>query len=283
MTRVKLLPTVGGVRYIELAHVQSRNALDDVMAAELLAAIREANADSSCGIVVFRSTLRNCFSTGPSLEGLIQCVGTPEGSERLDPVIQRLNEVILEIHGSPKVTAAAIHGYAFGGGLNLFLACDYRIAVESTVCIENFLYMGVTPDLGASYFLPRLIGSTRTLELLLSGRTFTAREAAGWGMFTEVVDRRAALAPRIEALGEKLARADLTRIPALKQLLRASESAPLASHLAEERHALVRCCAESTVRERLEALLPPHPKDSAHDGPHPTPQAAAAGASLSVR
>ena len=73
----------------------------------------------------------------------------------------------MEIYQSPKITVAAVHGFAYGGGLNIMLACDYRLTVHNAKFIENFLYMGVTPDLSSSYFLTRLIGITKTTELII--------------------------------------------------------------------------------------------------------------------
>lgn len=244
----------GRALHLELSGAATRNALDRDMAEALLGRVREANADSGCDVLVFRSALRSGFSVGPDLEGLRSCVGTPEGQEALGEVVAVLNQIVLAIDRSPKITVAAFHGYAFGGGLNVFLACDYRIAVEGTVFVESFLHMGVTPDLSASWFLPRLIGRARTLELLLTGRLFGAGEARSWGLLHETVPRRSDLGPRLEALAVSFLAADVTRIARTRRLLAAAETSSLEEQLARERLDLLRCFADPGVEARLDEI-----------------------------
>jgi enoyl-CoA hydratase/carnithine racemase len=239
------------VHYLELDSPQTRNCLDRQMAADLLQAVRQANEDPACRAIVFLSSSRAFFSSGPELEGLIELSVRPDGAELLDSVVEEFNQIILAIYESPKLTIAGIHGYAYGGGLNIMLACDYRIAEEKTKCIENFHYMGVTPDLSASYFLPRYIGLSRTMELLLTGRMFTAREVADWGLFHEVVGKRSVMLERIEQLCRQILQGEGRNLLRMKELLRSSFYFTLEEHLAKEKRYLTDCFQYPEITDRL--------------------------------
>lgn len=243
-----------GVHYIELNNPATKNSLDLEMASGLLHAVKEANQDSSCFSIVFLSTARAFFSTGPALQELHELSTCPKGSELLSEVVERLNEIILEIYESPKLTVAAIHGYAYGGGLNLMLACDYRIAEEKTKFIENFHYMGFTPDLSASYFLPRYIGLTRSVELLLTGRMFTAREVADWGLFHQVVEKRAVMLEQVETLCRQVSQGEGRNLKRMKELLRSSYCSTLEEHLDKERRYLIDCLNYPEITNRLKNI-----------------------------
>ncbi|PWK07431.1 enoyl-CoA hydratase/isomerase family protein [Tumebacillus permanentifrigoris] len=239
----------GAVRYVELDDQEKKNALDPLMADALLAAMEQVHADPECKIIVFTSTGRNYFSIGPDLEGMIELASREDGVQDLERVAAKLNAFIMAIHTSPKITIAALHGYAFGGGLNVFLACDYRIAEAKTKFIEKFYYMGITPDLSSSYFLPRLIGQTRTKDLLLTGRMFTAREAADWGLFQEVIDKRSEMMARVEALCNQFLTGGTDTIVGMKALLNRDDG--LAEHLELEKTWLCERFRDPSVRERL--------------------------------
>lgn len=244
----------GSVFHIELNYPEKKNGLDFSMAEALLAAVTQAERDPACRIMVFSSKGRAYFSAGPDLEGLIECAKSKEGARMLDEIISRLNRLILMINGSAKVTIAAIHGYAYGGGFNIMLPCDFRFAEAKTKFIENFYYMGVTPDLGSSYFLPRLIGWTRTKELLLTGRLFTAREAEEWGLFTEVVEKRAEMMKRVETLCERVLSGDAETLPGMKELFSRSFHTELAEHLDREKTLLIDSLLKPSTVHRLEKI-----------------------------
>jgi enoyl-CoA hydratase/carnithine racemase len=96
-------------------------------------------------------------------------------------------DLIRSLYHSDKITVAALNGFATGAGLDLALACDFRIAVEKIKLGEAYISMGLVPDGGGSYFLPRFIGSTRALEMLLTGEAISAEEAFRIGMINRVV------------------------------------------------------------------------------------------------
>lgn len=241
----------GSAHYIAFNDPNTKNALNKQSAIALYEAVNQANQDDNCEIIVFLSNARAYFSSGPSLESLIELSKHPNGAQLLGEVVEQLNKVILAIYESPKLTIAGIHGYAYGGGLNLILACDYRIAEERTKCIENFHNMGFTPDLSASYFLPRYIGLSRSIELLLTGRIFTAKEAADWGLFHEVVQKRSVMLHRIEEFCRQVTQGEMRNVPRMKELLRTSYYSTLAEHLEKENKYLQDCLRYPEITDRL--------------------------------
>lgn len=240
-----------GVHYIEFDSPETKNRLDMETANDLYEAVRSANRDESCQAIAFLSTARAFFSCGPALDGLIELSARPDGAELLGDVVEKLNRVILEIYESPKLTIAGIHGYAYGGGLNIMLACDYRVAEEKAKFIENFHYMGFTPDLSASYFLPRYIGLSRSMELLLTGRLFTAKEVADWGLFHEVVEKRSVMLERIDRLCRHIMTGETRNLSRMKELLRSSYYSTLEEHLEKEKRYLTECFDRPEITARL--------------------------------
>ncbi|BFT74189.1 enoyl-CoA hydratase/isomerase family protein [Paenibacillus sp. P36] len=243
-----------GIYYILMNNPETKNSLDLAMATELYEAVREANENPSCNAIVFLSKARAFFSSGPALDELIELSTLQNGAALLSEVVEKLNQVILEIYHSPKLTIAGVHGYAYGGGLNIMLACDYRIAEEKAKFIENFHYMGFTPDLSASYFLPRYIGLSHTMELLLTGRMFTAKEVADWGLFHDVVEKRAVMLERIDTLCRQFVQGESRNLQRMKELLRTSFYSTLEEHLEKEKRYLTDCLNFPELTGRLKSV-----------------------------
>ncbi|TMN20876.1 enoyl-CoA hydratase/isomerase family protein [Lentibacillus cibarius] len=239
------------VRYVELNYPDKKNGFDLRMSQELLDAVHQVNADPHCKIIVFSSTARAYFSSGPNPSDLVEIANQKNGLNLLDEIVSNLNEIISEIYHSTKITIASIHGYAYGGGLNIMLPCDYRIAVERTKLIENFHYMGMTPDLSASYFLPRLIGYSKTMELILTGRMFSAKEAWEWGLFQEVTKTKKEMKERVEQLCEQILSGDMETVARMKQLLKHSNLSTFNEQINFEKTALMDCFQNPRVQEYL--------------------------------
>jgi len=242
------------VRYVELNNSDTKNGFDLQMAQQLLKAINQVNEDPHCQIIVFTSTLRAYFSVGPDPKDLEGILAEKDGLDLLDQIVSNFNQIILGIYHSPKVTIAAIHGCAYGGGLNIMLPCDYRIAVERTKLIENFHYMGVTPDLSSSYFLPRLIGSARTMDLILTGRMFLAKEAKEWGLFQEVTKTHKEMIERVEQLCEQIVSGETETVELMKRLFQQSFLSTLDQQIELEKEYLMACFKNPNLRERLDRI-----------------------------
>jgi 2-(1,2-epoxy-1,2-dihydrophenyl)acetyl-CoA isomerase len=145
---------------------------------------------------------------------------------------------------------AVVNGIAAGAGCNLALACDYRIVSDAARFAESFVRIGLHPDWGGTWFLPRLVGTSRALEILTSGRIVDAQEAFRIGMADQIVpDER--LIEEALAFARGIAQGPAIAIEAIKRAVYASESNPLADQLLlETEHQL----ASFTSHEAAEGI-----------------------------
>lgn len=196
-----------GIATITLNRPEKLNALTPALCDELIAALRAAADETSVRAIVVTGAGR-AFCAGADLTLL--------GSDG-DTLVRAGRDIALVIRSAPKPVIAAVNGAAAGGGANLALACDYKVAADSATIGEVFARLGLGPDWGGSFFLPRLVGTSRALELLWSARMVPAAEAHALGLFDRLVP-----AERLETEVRTLALAWAT-FPALS-LRRAKEA-----------------------------------------------------------
>ena len=216
-----------GWRLIRLNRPDKLNAFNAEMAVGLLAAIDEAAGDRAC---------RALLLTGA---GRAFCAGQELGEEvapgaDLGPVVERFNALVHRIRDLSMPVVAAVNGVAAGAGANLALACDIVLASKAARFIQAFVKIGLAPDTGGSWFLPRLVGEARARALLMTGDAVSSEQAAAWGMIWQVVDD-AELLPRAEALAAHLATQPATAIALIKRALEAGAGNSLAAQLDLER------------------------------------------------
>lgn len=161
------------------------NALTDTMLRELDQAFRRAEADDFVRVVILTGAGRG-FCPGQDLAAAMEqaASGRLQYGEHLRALY---NPLILRMRYLPKPIIGAINGVAAGAGMSLALACDLRIAAESATFLQAFVKVGLVPDSGSTWLLPRLVGTARALELMLTGRRVTAQEASALGIVNEVV------------------------------------------------------------------------------------------------
>jgi 2-(1,2-epoxy-1,2-dihydrophenyl)acetyl-CoA isomerase len=173
---------------------EKANAFDPDMCEDLLDALRMlAGADAVRVMVV--TGAGEAFCAGADL-GVLGTQG--------EQLVKAGKDIALTIRNAPKPVLAAVNGAAAGGGANLALACDYRLASDQASIGQVFHKLGLGPDWGGSYFLPRLTGISKALELVWSARMVPAGEAAQLGLFDRVVAPQA-LAPETQALAQRWA------------------------------------------------------------------------------
>ncbi|MED4082284.1 enoyl-CoA hydratase/isomerase family protein [Halalkalibacterium halodurans] len=240
--------------YITLDYPEKKNGLDAELGTSLLEAIRAGNNETSIHSIILQSKHRAYFSSGPRLEDLLICA-SDQSDVRLREVLHVLNHCVLEIFTSPKVTVALINGYAYGGGFNMMLACDRRIALRRAKFLENFHKMGISPDLGASYFLPRIIGYEQTMNLLLEGKLFTSEEALRLGLIQEVCENKQELQERVKNYLKAVSEGYVPAIAATKKLLKGKAAEELKQQLEQETEELVALFKQTEIKKRLEALV----------------------------
>jgi 2-(1,2-epoxy-1,2-dihydrophenyl)acetyl-CoA isomerase len=144
--------------------------------------------------------------------------------------------LVLALRNLALPVVCAVNGVAAGAGANIALACDLVVACRSASFVQAFCKIGLVPDSGGTYFLPRLVGSARAMGLALLGDKLAAEQAAEWGLIWKCVDDDQ-LAPTVDALLGQLARAPTRGLAEIKRALHASEGNTLEAQLALERDA----------------------------------------------
>lgn len=243
--------TAGGIATITLNRPQVMNALSSVMRQELLAAVRTAQSEARVLVITGEG---RAFCSGQDLTdaGSIDTVDFERIlSEEYEPLLTAIAE-------SPIPTIAAVNGAAAGAGANLALACDVVIATESAVFLQAFTRIGLIPDAGGTWWLPRQIGLARAMGAALFAEPLTARQAADWGMIWEAVPDDA-FAAHWNRRAAQLAAGPTTAYRGVKQAMRASSGNGLAEQLALEARLQGACGATQDFREGVAAFLGKRP------------------------
>ena len=175
-----------------------------------------------------------------------------------DEPLRALNECLLLIRQTPLPFIAAVNGAASGGGCNLALTCDLVIAAESARFNQAFIKVGLSPDCGGTFILPRLVGWRRATELLMTGDVVSAQQALEMGMINAVV-ADAELMPIVMAMAEKLASAPTAAIGRIKELLEASATNDYSGQLELERKAQIQSGQTKDFREGVAAFIEKRP------------------------
>jgi 2-(1,2-epoxy-1,2-dihydrophenyl)acetyl-CoA isomerase len=238
---------------LELDRPAQKNALDMTAIGRLVRALEDAAVDDSLRVVVIRSTGAD-FCAGA--DWVATNAGRGErprtGSiQRRTPLqAHRLIELLTEVQ-LPVV--CAVSGWAAGIGCQIALAADFTVAAESSRFWEPFLERGFTPDSGATWLLPRLVGIARANELLLLGRELSGVEAAEWGLVHRAVPD-AELGAAVEELVARLASAPTVALGLTKRCIRRALDGSLAAAMEAESNALELSSRTSDFKEGLAAF-----------------------------
>lgn len=170
-----------GVATITLNRPQALNAFVPQMNKEVLEALRDGERDKEVRCFMITGAGR-AFCAGQDLKGR-----TPGQKGSLGASLrEKYNPMIRQLRQMEKIVVAAVNGVAAGAGCNFALACDLRVASEEAKFIQSFVRVGLAPDSGGSFVLPRLVGLSKALELLLLGDTLDANEARRIGLVARV-------------------------------------------------------------------------------------------------
>jgi len=170
---------------------------------------------------------------------------------RYNPLIRRLTEL-------PMPVIALVNGVAAGAGANIALACDIVIAAKSAKFIQSFANIGLVPDSGGTWILPRLIGQARALGLALTGEALPAERAAEWGMIWKAVDDDQ-LDAEVDGLAGRFASGPTTGLATIKRAIRESWGSGLSEHLDRERDWQRSLGSGTDYREGIQAFLEKRP------------------------
>jgi 2-(1,2-epoxy-1,2-dihydrophenyl)acetyl-CoA isomerase len=247
-----LVETYPGYRLITLNRPERLNALTVEMADALSAALDDAAADASCRALLLTGTGR-AFCAGQDLTAIVGI--EPAGIGQL---LDHYNPLIKQLRALPLPVVCAVNGVAAGAGANLALACDIVIAARGASFVQAFARIGLIPDCGGTWFLPRLVGMARARALSMLADPVPAATAAEWGMIWQVVDDDQ-LMTKARALAGRLAGAATHGLALTKRALDAAENNGLDRQLDLERDLQAAAGASPDHAEGVRAFLEKRP------------------------
>jgi 2-(1,2-epoxy-1,2-dihydrophenyl)acetyl-CoA isomerase len=218
-----------GVALITLNRPQVINAINDQLSSELYDAFKQVERDAQVRAVVLTGAGRG-FCSGQDLADRLVI---DDSIHLVDSVRERYNLLIAKMHSLKVPLIAAVNGACAGAGFGLALACDLRFADEQAKFTMAFSKIGLVPDSGTSYFLPRLVGFGRALELAWTGAVITAEQAANYGIVNRVFAADELMAATV-AFAEQLANGPTLAYELTKRALERNFSADLAEALETE-------------------------------------------------
>ena len=242
----------GHVSVITLHRPEKRNALNAALRRAFLAAVDEAGRDASVRAIIVTGAGDKAFVAGADIAEF-------EGRTPVDQFrVMKEPSIFDAVENVAKPVIAAVNGYCLGGGMELALACDIRIASASARFGQPEVNLGIIPGGGGTQRLPRIIGLGAALRLILSGEMIDANEALRLGLVEAVVPPDE-LMPRAMKLAEEIAARSPVAVSAAKEATRAAMSLPLAEGLKLERALFQLCFASEDKAEGVRAFLEKRP------------------------
>ena len=220
--------TVDAVTTLTLDRADSLNSLTLGLKSELLQAVKSAGRDRAVRAVVITGAGR-AFCAGQDLRERME----PDAAPLAVELRQRYNPIIIAMRRLEKPIVAAVNGVAAGAGASLAFACDIRLAAPEASFILAFGRVGLVPDSGATWFLPRLVGTAKALEIALTTEPLSAADAERFGLVARIVPADGLLA-EAHALAERLAAGAPRAIALTKRALNRAWDATLEEQLEYE-------------------------------------------------
>src|SRR5438132_6420543 len=214
-----LIQQDGGVLTITMNRPEVLNAFNNAMLEELTEAVEAVAQDETVRCVVLTGAGR-AFGSGQDLRSLAG--GRASGvTGKVSEHLQKYHRVVLAIHNMPKPVIAAVHGHAAGISCNVALACDMRIAADDARFVEAFARIGLVPDASGGFFLPRLVGFGKALELAMLAEEVSGSEAERIGLVNKCVPV-AEFEATTKAFAQKLANGPTRSYGLIKELMNKS-------------------------------------------------------------
>jgi 2-(1,2-epoxy-1,2-dihydrophenyl)acetyl-CoA isomerase len=243
----------GGVALITLNRPDSLNALSVEMRAPLLEAFRSAARDSDVGAIVVTGAGRG-FSSGGDITFMQSVMERGGRWEDFRALVDQGRDLLIELARIEKPVIAAVNGAAAGGGMSLALACDVRWASEKAKFAQSFVRIALHPDWGSLYTFPRLVGTSRAMELMWTGDLVDATEALRLGIVSRLLSAERLLEETV-AFADRLAHGPALAIAEIKRSVRGAVGYTLEQALQRELKAQERCWNTRDAREGFTAFL----------------------------
>jgi 2-(1,2-epoxy-1,2-dihydrophenyl)acetyl-CoA isomerase len=241
-----------GILTITLNRPDRLNAFIGHMRRDLAEALEHAGSDRNVRVVILTGAGR-AFCAGGDIAFMAQLMQRRD-AEEFSRILGAGRRVILAIRQMTKPVIAAINGPASGAGCNLALACDLRIASNTATFSQSFAKVGLHPDWGGTYFLPRLVTPNKACELFFLGESIDASEALRLGIVNQVVAPEELEATTLE-LAQRLRVAPPIALAAAKHAVYLSQTAELEEMLRYETEAQLRCFDSDDGHEGVQAFL----------------------------
>lgn len=247
-----LLRCADGIARLTLNRPDKLNCFNAAMHAELRSALHSIQADDTLRVLVITGAGR-AFCAGQDLADRL--VGPGEAPVDLgQSVTDNYAPLVQSIRALAMPVICAVNGVAAGAGANLALACDIVLAAKSAVFIEAFCKLGLIPDTGGTYFLPRLVGPARAMGLAMLGNRLPAEQAAQWGLIWQCIDDDM-LVQETDAMARHFATAPTKGLARTKQALQASAANTLTEQLALEASFMRELGYSEDYREGVAAFI----------------------------
>ena len=243
-----LMDVNDGVARLTLNRPDRLNSFTRAMHAEL----RDVLANLADARVVVLTGAGRGFCAGQDLND--RAVAPGEAVDLGETVEESWNPLIRTIATMPQSVIAKVNGVAAGAGANIALACDIVVAAKSAKFIQSFSALGLIPDSGGSWHLPRLVGQARALGLALTGEPLPAEKAAEWGLIWKAVEEEA-LDAEADAIAAKLASLPPLGLAAIKSIIRTTGRRTLDEELDLQRDEMRRLGFTEDYREGVAAFL----------------------------
>ena len=247
-----LFEVAGGIARITLNRPERLNSFTSAMHAELRGALAEVKGDPTVRVLLLTGAGRG-FCAGQDLsDRAVAPDGVPVDLGH--SIESNYRPLVLALRSLPLPVVCAVNGVAAGAGANIALACDVVVATKSASFIQAFCKIGLIPDSGGTWFLPRLVGNARALGLAMFGDKVPAEQAAAWGLIWKCFDD-AEFAAGVEALLQQLAQAPTRGLAAIKRALQAADGNTLETQLDLERDLQRELGNSADYREGVAAFL----------------------------
>jgi 2-(1,2-epoxy-1,2-dihydrophenyl)acetyl-CoA isomerase len=256
MQRAVTLQTSEGIARILFRRPEAGNAIDLQFGREFREATERAMAAPETRVLVMTGEGKN-FCVGGDLKAML--ASGVDIATYLKDLTRDLHAGIINLYRGPAPVIAAVNGTAAGAGLGLVLAADIAIAARSAKFVAAYTAVGLSPDAGSTFALPRAIGRTRATDMLLNNRVLDAPTALSWGLVNEVVED-ARLAEAVDVNAAKLAAGPKQVFSATKRLLDQSLRG-LADQLEQESGSIAARGDSAEGREGIQAFVAKRPPD----------------------
>jgi 2-(1,2-epoxy-1,2-dihydrophenyl)acetyl-CoA isomerase len=243
---------------VTLRWPEARNALGPLEAAEVADAIEDAALRRAAALIL---TGEGAFCSGGDLRTFAAQLAEIPAARRqaeFQRIVDRLHPAIEHLQRMPHAVIAGVQGAVAGFGLSLVGACDLVVASDDAYFSSAYRQIGLSPDGGGTWSLPRIVGLRKALEIYLLSERFDAREAARIGLVNRVVDA-ASLDVTVNALARSIATGPAIALRNVKRLLRESLDRPLSQQLRAEADSFGQCAADDDFAEGIEAFFAKRP------------------------